>query len=561
VAAAGEGPPRTDTLRRIEAAVRGRSGDPDPLVEDWRRAIDDPALRVEARVLAPRVVAALRRIAARGSDPDRSALIRATARTVARRALTGVHDAELRTRIDLERLHAHLDLGEPPREGEVEAVVSEAMRHVDARLAAGGVTVAAGLFGSALAAALHRNLHCEDVPSPLAADPDTFLAPLRDSAAHAALSLTDAPSPPPARAAHRVLVVAHGNFHFARGISEHLRGSGVDVRELDTVAPPGGLRRHGLAALTAERFARAAGVPAARSTAPQAGRVAEELLRWADTVFVDWCGPAAVWASLHVPLSTRLIVRLHSVEALSVEPFLVDWAAVDDVVFVGAHIRDLVLASIPVVGTRRVHVLPNEMRLAPFAQPKRPAAERTLALVGWASTVKDPQWALDVLELLRGRDPAWRLLLVGPEFPDSLVARGWDYRRRLEARLAGLEPGGHVRRLGHRGDLPDVLRDVGVIVSASLRESFHVGLFQGAASAALPVVRDWPYVARWGGPRTLVPADWVVGTPEEAARRVLRLASAPGGLAAAGAQAQRWVTDHYDWSVVAPRYDALFLDE
>jgi len=79
------------------------------------------------------------------------------------------------------------------------------------------------------------------------------------------------------------------------------------------------------------------------------------------------------------------------------------------------------------------------------------------------------------------------------------------------------------------------------------------------ASGAFPVVRDWPYVARWGGARTLFPDEWVVQTPQEGAERIVA-AMAQGPIGAQGEALAEWTIARYDWSVVRPQLDALLLD-
>jgi hypothetical protein len=83
---------------------------------------------------------------------------------------------------------------------------------------------------------------------------------------------------------------------------------------------------------------------------------------------------------------------------------------------------------------------------------------------------------------------------------------------------------------------------------------------EGAASAAVPVVRDWPFFAgRPNGARTLFPPDWVVGSTEEAAARVLEVTGDESRWRAAGRDAQDHAMREWDWSVVRPRYDDLLL--
>ena len=74
--------------------------------------------------------------------------------------------------------------------------------------------------------------------------------------------------------------------------------------------------------------------------------------------------------------------------------------------------------------------------------------------------------------------------------------------------------------IGHTDDVPGTLQDIGVAVSASVRESFHIGFVEAVASGALPVVRDWPFFP--GAAQELFPEDWVVADPAAAAERILR---------------------------------------
>src|SRR5699024_6305007 len=129
---------------------------------------------------------------------------------------------------------------------------------------------------------------------------------------------------------------------------------------------------------------------------------------------------------------------------------------------------------------------------------------------------------VEVLRHLRAHDERYRLLLLGRDLdadasPDS--RRYWDA---FLADIAELEPSGAVVRVGQVDDVPAALTRVGVILSSSVRESFHCGLVEGAASGAVPVVRDWPFFAgRPSSARSLFPVDWVVDSPADAAQRIL----------------------------------------
>jgi glycosyltransferase involved in cell wall biosynthesis len=207
-----------------------------------------------------------------------------------------------------------------------------------------------------------------------------------------------------------------------------------------------------------------------------------------------------------------------------------------------------------------LHTIPNRNLLNAFILPKYPGSEHTLALVGWNNVTKDPLWALDLLESLREHDDRWRLRLIGDPFPVSgLTAPAAAYRDALDARIDAL--GDAVEQPGFTDDVPEALRHIGVILSSSRREGTHEGMLQGVASGAFPVVRNWPYVARWGGATTIVPDEWIVDTAQEGAAMLLKAAEDETTFAGHRRAMAEWTIARYDWSVVRPQLDALLLTD
>jgi len=281
-------------------------------------------------------------------------------------------------------------------------------------------------------------------------------------------------------------------------------------------------------------------------------------VEWADVVFVDWCAALAVLFSMIDPGPTRIVVRLHSFEAFTAWPHLVDFSRVDDVIFVSDHLRDLVTAAVPGVtsGGPQLHVIDNAMDLQRFAREKDADARFTLAVVGIKAVAKDPRWAVEVLRRLRTQDDRYRLILFGNDLNPATSEDARRYLDLLRDDLADLEQSGIVSRPGHVSDMPNALRDVGVVVSSSVRESFHCGLVEGAASGAVPVVRDWPFfAARKNGARALFPPEWVVDTPQEAADRILAATTSEEVWRKAGAEASVHALATWDWSVVKHQFD------
>jgi glycosyltransferase involved in cell wall biosynthesis len=281
-------------------------------------------------------------------------------------------------------------------------------------------------------------------------------------------------------------------------------------------------------------------------------------LSWADTIVVDWCDNNAVWIVMHAPDSARIVVRIHSIDALSSSPHLIDWSKVSDVIFVGDHIRSLVTRAVPDLARETMtHVVPNLLRLNHLGLPKNARADRTLALVGWAQRVKDPLFAVEVIARLRAIDDSWRLMLVGHDFARILRGSEARYREVFRQRAVADDVRDAIEYVGYTSTLPEVLRDIGFILSCSRRESQGVALTEGTASAAVPVVRNWPMFAAYDGARSAFAEEWVVDTTDQAVQRILAHADA-SKRRETGAAARRYVMERYDQSVVADRlFDIL----
>ncbi|CAN7154155.1 hypothetical protein [Knoellia sp. LjRoot47] len=404
----------------------------------------------------------------------------------------------------------------------------------------------------------HRYFHFEGLASPYAQDPVGYLAPLRVSKAFQALSTpterTRTHAEPDISRPHRLLVTTVSNFNFARGIiDEWSQRDDVEIRTLDLRTVPKGPWEATPRKLVANRLRQADGIP---FTVPAEVR---EDFDWADTVFTEWGHRAMVWTSMLPDLRARTVSRIHSYEAFTQFPHMTDWSGIDDLVFVAEHIRNLTQVGTPAVDSGpTLHVIPNRNVLGDYARPKRGSWERTIALVGWAQMVKDPLWALDVLEILRNHDDRWQMRLFGSEFApvEQLTATARDYRDQVTQRIEDLGPG--VRKMGYSKDVGHALRRVGVILSSSLREGTHEAAIQGAASGALPVIRNWPFVAAYGGPRTMFPDSWVVETPEEAAQRIIEHTDGIS-LEESARESTEWTRATYDWSVVGPKLEHLLL--
>lgn len=474
-------------------------------------------------------------------------------------------DAALRTRAPTVRAdllgrftRAQIERGERPIRL-VETVAAD-LAVADRYLDQGRTDQAAAGFAAALALAFHRAVQFDRTDTPLTEDPARFGAPFRSSTTARQVAQPRGrdriqPAGTEDLAPRRVLLLTHQNQNFIGEIRDHLEAAPrLEVRMVDLAAVPDLKFVNNRITLAKHLLS-----PDPNLTS-RTERVLRPLLEWADTVFVDWCTGAAALLTLVDPGRTRVIVRLHSFEAFSWWPHVVDFSRVDDVVFVSRHLRDLALEVIPALAAAEtsIHVVPIGVPTADFDRPKVAAARFTLGLVGYSQIAKDPQWALEVVRLLRAEDPRFRLLLIGAELRLDASPAARAYVGQFWAAVDELELAGAVQRVAQTGDVAAVLAGVGIILSTSVRESYHLGLIEGAASGAVPVVRNWPMFAdRANGAHTLYPADWIVTTPADAARRILAATRDRTEWQRLGGQA-RVRAQAWDRAAVAPLLDDLF---
>lgn len=566
-------------LAEVLASARGprrRAGEED--LERWARgaaAVDSGALPVELGALdAVTETLRLLRSGKRGRAADRATLaLDAAAWPEAGRASSG---------LAARRLAADLSLGlvrwDEVDEAEAAAAARAAVRGADSALDRGDRLLALARLGDGLSLLFHRARHAEVPRSELVEDPAGYLSCLRGSRTLHDLLLPERPRTVAAsslagpRVRPRVLVVtgAYGDFH--AGVVEALQGV-ADVTVCDPVAEHEELGRKVLDPQSLPALAVLAGsldqegaVDEGRATwagrglgswVSRVARSLQEQLAGHDVVLADWADPATVWIS-HLCPTARLVVRVHALDALDPWLHLVRWERVERVVTVSEPLRSLVVDLLAAVSGADVpvEVVPHAVPTLPgLARGKTDAARTTLGMIGWGRRVKDVHWTLDLLE----RDPAWQLVLVGADFPATSNPVVEPFVTRLRERLAspGLRDRVHV--VGHVEDVGEPLRHIGVIVSASVRESWHVGLVEGAASGAVPVVRDWPLLASRGGPRTLFPDEWVVDDLDRAEARVRRV-TAPGTWEREGARAREQAMTLFDPDAVAETYRRLLLD-
>lgn len=395
----------------------------------------------------------------------------------------------------------------------------------DAALGSGRIDAALSWYDKALRTAYHPAVHSGGA-SPLVADPDAFLEPLRRSTTgEQLLQQRIAPGSAPQRPAPRertdgdpvrVVVIAQANWTFIRPLLDALSATGrfeILEIEVDDLPADEGPDRDRVLRGRYDLVTSGARMP----TPPRLA----EAYDWADVALVEWGHHVLTWVTLLDRAPRRLVARYHRFEAFTPFPLLHDHGRIDLVLHVSPPVRTLLDRIVPAQRERPVQIVGNLLSRGIGEVSSLDRDTRLLVQVGWNREIKDVLFSLDVLEALRREDPRFRLELVGAGLPDR-PSHDTAYQSAVRERLAAM-PAGTVEQLGVRSDVPAILGAAGAVLSSSQGEGTHESVMEGLATGCPAVVRDWPDAVDYGGAASVYQRDWVVADVEEAVERVLAL--------------------------------------
>lgn len=251
-----------------------------------------------------------------------------------------------------------------------------------------------------------------------------------------------------------------------------------------------------------------------------------DLLTQADIIWCEWGLGNLKWYSNHVKPGQKIITRIHLQEITL--PFLsqTKHENVTKYVFVGELIRQSVISTYGIPAENTV-VIPNYVDPSIVGLEKLPGHEKNLGLVGILPQRKRIDLALDLLENLLEQDPEYRLFVKGKQpqeipwmkkRPDELAYFDAQYER--VEKINAKYPGAVVFE-AFTPDMGEWYQKIGVVISVSDFESFHLTLADGAATGALPVT------LAWDGVDYIYPRHWISVTCSELADRIREINADP----------------------------------
>jgi glycosyltransferase involved in cell wall biosynthesis/spore maturation protein CgeB/cell division septum initiation protein DivIVA len=281
------------------------------------------------------------------------------------------------------------------------------------------------------------------------------------------------------------------------------------------------------------------------------------LLAQADVIFCEWTLGNAVWYSRNKSSHQRLVTRLHLQEIF--RPYVkdVNFPEVDQVIFVGKHILDVAVRDHK-VPTLQSRVIPNAVDIESLRRTKVDGARFNLGFVGIVPARKRLDKALDILRILRSEDGRYRLFIKGKRPEDfAWMANRPEEMAFYEQQYARIEAdpllAGAVTFDAEGDDMAAWYRKIGIVISVSDFESFHLTLPDGAASGAVPASLAWP------GADQIYPTDWLHADERAVAAFVAGLNDVSWNETAG--RAQEYVAVHFDARKILPELVKVILGQ
>lgn len=198
-----------------------------------------------------------------------------------------------------------------------------------------------------------------------------------------------------------------------------------------------------------------------------------------------------------------------------------------------------------------IYYLPEGLEIRNFEFAHRKNVQPNLVWVRALHQIYQPQVAIEAISKLKTDYPNVHLEMAGSDKQDGTRAIVENlirnYNLQKEVNWIGQIP---------RSSVQDFLQSGDLFLNTTLYESFGMSVLEAAACGLCIVttnVGELPYMWEDGVDALLVPPN----DPEAMAAAVRRILTEPGLAARLSANARK-KAEKYDWSVIIPRWEALF---
>ncbi len=225
----------------------------------------------------------------------------------------------------------------------------------------------------------------------------------------------------------------------------------------------------------------------------------EAAVAWGDVLWFEWANEVAI-AGTQITLRKPAIVRLHSYEAFGNMPSQITWTAVNSLVYVADHVREIAERYNHIPPHVRTAVIPNGVDLETIPD-LNPGPGHDIAVVGGISHKKSPELVLQIASMLTAE---YRIHWAGA-FQDL------RYEVYLKHMAKTMKLENRVKFYGHVTDMNEFWKGKNYLLQTSVHEGHSLAILEAMARNIRPVIHSYY------GAREQYYHDWLFESCQEAA--------------------------------------------
>ncbi len=212
---------------------------------------------------------------------------------------------------------------------------------------------------------------------------------------------------------------------------------------------------------------------------------------FADVIWCEWANESAIAVTKYLETTKnkndkKVILRLHSYEALVNYPASIKWDYVNHIVYVAEHVVEIVNTYHNDLNINNRHdytVVPNGVDIEKIDLNK-PGNGKNICSVGAISHKKNPSMMLQIFANLLERDSGYTLHVAG-EYQES------RYEIYMNHMVRELDLTGKIIMYGHVKDMNKFYSDKDFILHTSVHEGHCVSIIEAMARGITPVIHNF----------------------------------------------------------------------
>ena len=244
------------------------------------------------------------------------------------------------------------------------------------------------------------------------------------------------------------------------------------------------------------------------------------LLAEADIIFCEWGLGNTAFYQNHVKQGQKLYIRAHRQELQTDYLQKVNYRKVENVITISPQMLEE-FHQVHRIPRNKLTLIPNMVDTKKFQLPKKADARFHLGMIGIIPKLKRIDRAVEIFEGLWQEDNRYKLHIKGrlPQDLPWLEERPEEvaYFQEVFEKIEQAPWKENIIFSPFGSDIPEWLTNIGVILSTSDLEAFHLAPMEGMASGATPIVFNWE------GADLLYPHEFIVTSVDEAVEKIKNL--------------------------------------